>query len=193
MERARTSRATRARRMVERLAADHPIRWEDVEAQVADASTTVGRPHIADALVARGVVADRTEAFGDLLSSSSPYYVRYWAPEPAQAVRAIVAAGGVAVVAHPGALTRGRTIPEGLLEEMAAAGLAGIEVDHREHDDVSRARLGGFAAAHDLLVTGGSDYHGAGKPNRLGENLTRPSVLAALIERATSRTEVLLP
>lgn len=193
MERARESRGTRARRMVERLAADHPIRWEDVEAQVAGESTTVGRPHIADALVARGVVADRTEAFGDLLSSSSPYYVRYWAPEPAQAVRAIVAAGGVAVVAHPGALTRGSTIPDDLLEEMVAAGLAGIEVDHREHDDVSRARLRAFARSHELLVTGGSDYHGAGKPNRLGENLTRPSVLAALIERATSRTEVLLP
>jgi predicted metal-dependent phosphoesterase TrpH len=193
MDRARRSREGRARRMVERLAEDHPITWDDVQAQVAGEYTTVGRPHIADALVAAGVVDDRSAAFTDLLSPSSPYYERYWAPDPAAAVRAIVAAGGVSIAAHPGSVTRDGTAPEDLLEAMVAAGLSGLEVDHREHDDVSRARLRDFARAHDLLETGGSDYHGAGKPNRLGENLTRPSVLAALLERATSRTEVLSP
>ncbi|PWH06830.1 phosphatase [Brachybacterium endophyticum] len=193
MKRARSSRDARARRMVERLAEDHPITWEDVAAQVAGENTTVGRPHIADALVARGIVPDRSAAFSHLLSPTSAYYVRYYAPDPATAVRSIVAAGGVAVAAHPGSSTRDGSLPEDLLEEMVDAGLAGLEVDHREHDDVSRARLSAFARSHGLLETGGSDYHGAGKPNRLGENRTRPAVLAALLERATSRTEVLAP
>ncbi|MGO3479725.1 MAG: phosphatase, partial [Brachybacterium tyrofermentans] len=149
------------------------------------------RPHIADALVAYGAVTDRSAAFQEILKPSGPYYVPYYAPSPVAAVRAIRDAGGVAIVAHPGSVTRDADLPLELLEEMVEAGLAGVEVDHREHDEAERTRLKDFAASHDLLITGGSDYHGAGKPNRLGENLTQPDVLAAITHRATSSTEVI--
>lgn len=177
--------------MVERIGEDHPLTWDDVQDQVAGGDTTVGRPHIADALVAAGVVADRGEAFAGILSPSSPYYVRHYAPAPEVAVAAIREAGGVAIAAHPASGMREGCVPEELLEAMAAAGLSAIEVDHREHNPVERRRLEAFARAHDLLVTGGSDYHGAGKPNRLGENLTAPSVLEAIISLSSSDTEVI--
>lgn len=188
---ARESRVTRAERMVEAISADHPITWQDVQAQVAGATTTVGRPHIADALVACGVVRDRAEAFQQILHPRGPYYARYYAPAPAVAVRAILDAGGVPILAHPASGTRDGPLPLELLESMIAAGLAGVEVDHREHDESVRARLRDVARTHDLLITGGSDYHGAGKPNRLGENLTQPDVLDAITSRATSTTEVI--
>lgn len=193
MARACASRDRRARTMVDRLAADHPISWEGVQEQVADPTTVIGRPHIADALVAAGVVPDRSSAFAELLSPSGPYYVRYEAPTPVDAVRLILAAGGVPVIAHPGSVSREGMLPVELLEEMIAAGLAGIEVGHREHEPDERRRLAELARSHDLLVTGGSDYHGTGKPNRLGENLTQPDVLAAITHRATSTTEVIRP
>ncbi|EWS80690.1 PHP domain-containing protein [Brachybacterium phenoliresistens] len=193
LRRARDSRSRRARVMVERIGADHPIRWEDVLEQVAGEETTVGRPHIADALVSRGIVADRSAAFTELLAPSSPYYVPYYAPAPADAVRAIVAAGGVAVAAHPASGMREGAVPVDLLDSMVEAGLSAVEVDHREHDEVERDRLRAYARFRGLLTTGGSDYHGAGKPNRLGENLTAPDVLRALLARATSETEVFRP
>src|SRR5690606_22906036 len=118
----------RARRMVERIGRDYPLRWEDVLGQVAGEETTVGRPHIADALVSRGVVADRSAAFTEILSPAGHYYVPYYAPSPADAVRAIVAAGGVAVAAHPASGMREGAVPVELLDSMVAAGLAGIEV-----------------------------------------------------------------
>ncbi|MGO2755882.1 PHP domain-containing protein [Brachybacterium alimentarium] len=191
MARARDSRVDRARDMVELIAKDYPISWEDVRAQAAGDATVIGRPHIADALVAHGAIPDRSEAFREILSPSGPYYVPYYAPSPVDAVQAIHAAGGVALIAHPGSVTRDASLPLDLLETMVEAGLDGIEVDHREHDEAERARLRDFAARHDLLITGGSDYHGAGKPNRLGENLTQPDVLAAITHRATSSTEVI--
>ena len=191
MARARASRVDRARAMVELISQDYPITWDDVRAQAAGESTVIGRPHIADALVAYGAVADRSAAFQEILKPSGPYYVPYYAPSPVAAVRAIRDAGGVAIVAHPGSVTRDADLPLELLEEMVEVGLAGVEVDHREHDEAERTRLRDFAASHDLLITGGSDYHGAGKPNRLGENLTQPDVLAAVTHRATSSTEVI--
>ena len=193
LDRARRSRTERAERMVEAISADQPITWQDVRAQVAGETTTVGRPHIADALISSGVVRDRAEAFEQILHPSGPYYVRYYAPAPTVAVRAILDAGGVPVLAHPGSVSRDGELPLGLLEAMVEAGLAGLEVDHREHDPGTRARLRDFARAHRLLITGGSDYHGAGKPNRLGENLTQPDVLDAIAHRATSTTEVIRP
>lgn len=193
MARARASRIERARRMVELISADHPVRWEDVEARVAGDSTVIGRPHIADALVAAGVVPDRSAAFAEILRPSGPYYVPYYAPSPVTAVRAIRRAGGISIAAHPGSVTRDDDLPLSLLEEMVEAGLDGVEVDHREHDDAERARLRDFADRHGLLSTGGSDYHGSGKPNELGENLTAPEVLAAIEERGAGGTSVIRP
>lgn len=185
---ARHSRLERAREMVRRLSADTGLTWADVAAQ-ADDGATIGRPHIADALVARGVVSGRSEAFETLLSPSGPYYVRYRAPEATQAVRLVRQAGGVPVFAHPRAAARGRIVRSAVIREMAGAGLAGLEAAHRDHTDQDRRHLHHLADELDLFTTGSSDYHGAGKPNELGEHTTHPEVLA-LIE-AQGRLEVL--
>ena len=118
----------------------------------------------------------------------------HWAPDynkskrvdlnaltPAEVAAEVVrAAGGVAVIAHPFAVSRGHRHEERLIEEMAAAGMAGIEVDHRDHDEADRRRLRELAAGLGLLVTGSSDYHGTGKHNRLAEHTTEPKVLEAI-------------
>lgn len=185
LARTRDSREHRAERMVARLAAGGvPVTWADVLLQAKDA-VAVGRPHIADALVELGVVPDRSAAFVDLLSARGPYYVGYAAPTAVDAVRAVVAAGGVPVFAHPGADGRGRVVADDVMEELAEAGLVALEVDHRDHSPAQRDRLRALANRLGLLVTGSSDYHGAGKPNVLGENLTDPAVLAAIEERGS--------
>lgn len=188
--RARACRAERARRMVELIGVDYALTWDDVQAQAA-AGATLGRPHIADALVARGHVASRAEAFADILGAGSRYYVRYWAPDAVDAVHLVRQAGGVPVFAHPLARGRGPAVGEGLIEAMIGAGLAGLEVDHRDHTAAARRRLREIAAAHDLIVTGSSDYHGAGKPNRLGENTTAPRELERI--EAQGRGRVVRP
>ncbi|HYN29824.1 MAG TPA: PHP domain-containing protein [Dermatophilaceae bacterium] len=185
LERARASRVTRLDRMVERMAADGiPVTVASVRAQLAPGATP-GRPHIADALVAAGVVPDRDAAFATYLSARSRYYVSHYAPDPVRAVQLVRAAGGVAVVAHPFATYRGRTTSDALLAEMAAAGLDGIEVHHRDHDGVAVAHGLGLARDLGLLVTGSSDYHGTGKVNRLGEHTTTPEVLEEIVARAS--------
>lgn len=190
LARTRHDRRTRARRMTDRLAEDFPLTWQDVVAQTHDGAT-VGRPHLADALVAAGVVADRDEAFATMLHPSAPYYVPHYAPDTADAVRAVLAAGGVPVLAHPRAGKRGRVVDEETLAALADAGLAGLEVDHRDHDEEDRVRLRQIAAELGLLITGSSDYHGGGKPNRIGEHTTDPDVLAEIERRGM--LEVLRP
>jgi predicted metal-dependent phosphoesterase TrpH len=181
---ARDARLTRAERMVELLAEDYPITWADVNAHTAHGAT-VGRPHIADALVAAGIVSDRSEAFAHILTSRSRYYMTHYAPEPARAVELIKQAGGVAVFAHPVASSRGRVVGEEVFREMIDAGLDGVEVDHRDNPEEGKAWLRRLAAENGLLVTGSSDYHGAGKPNRLGENTTSVQVLGRILELGT--------
>ena len=176
MLRTRTDRLSRARRMVELIAADHPLTWEEVAARVGPGAT-VGRPHIADAMVAKGLVADRDEAFASVLHSRGRYHVRHYAPDAERAVRLVRAAGGVPVMAHPLAARRGRVVSDAVIAGLAAAGLAGLEVDHRDHEPAEREHLRGLAAELGLLTTGASDYHGAGKVNRIGENLTPPETL----------------
>jgi predicted metal-dependent phosphoesterase TrpH len=192
LRRARSSRDTRLDRMVARMAADGiPVSVEAVRAQV-EPGATAGRPHIADALVEAGVVVDRREAFDRWLGNDGPYYVGHYAPDPVRAVEVVRAAGGVAVVAHPHSVTRGRVVSDALLEEMADAGMAGIEVRHRDHTPEAQRHLVDLARALDLFVTGASDYHGEGKPNRLGENTTDPEVLAE-IEASATGTWVVRP
>ncbi len=176
---AKDARYTRAERMVSLLAEDYPLTWDDVIHHVAPGAT-LGRPHIADALVAAGVVEDRTEAFSSILTSRSRYFVQHYAPDPALAVELVRKAGGVPVFAHPVASARGRIVGEQTYEEMIDAGLAGLEVYHRDNPEEGRTFLRGLAERHGLLVTGSSDYHGAGKPNLLGENLTSPEVFARI-------------
>jgi 3',5'-nucleoside bisphosphate phosphatase len=181
-ERTRADRESRARRMVDLLGEDYPITWEDLLAQTKS-GTTIGRPHIADALAAAGVVRDREEAFATMLRVGTRYYVGHYAPDAVAAVRAVRAAGGVPVLAHPGADGRGRIVPDSTIEELAAAGLAGLEVEHRDHTPDTRRRLRDLAESLGLLVTGSSDFHGAGKHNLIGENTTEPEVLEAIAEQ----------
>ncbi|WP_019481656.1 MULTISPECIES: PHP domain-containing protein [unclassified Arthrobacter] len=187
--RSRDARLTRAERMVERLGADYPITWSDVQEHIADGAT-VGRPHIADSLVALGIVSNRSEAFTDILTAASPYWVGHYAPHPAQAVELIRAAGGVAVFAHPVASARGRIVGDDVMGQMIDAGLQGLEIEHRDNPEPGRRDLRRIAAEHGLLATGSSDYHGEGKPNRLGENLTAPDVLEQIEALATGSVVV---
>lgn len=176
---AKDSRLTRAERMVTILAEDYPLTWDDVIHHVAPGAT-LGRPHIADALVAAGVVEDRSEAFASILTSRSRYFIPHYAPDPAAAVELVRAAGGVPVFAHPVASARGRIVGERTYRDMIDAGLAGLEIDHRDNPEEGRDFLRRLAAKHGLLITGSSDYHGTGKPNLLGENLTAPDMLARI-------------
>lgn len=185
---ARNARDVRARRMVELLAADFPLSWADVE-QVAGRGAAIGRPHIADALIRRGVVSTREEAFEGLLAGSSPYFVPHPAPAPDEAVRLVRAAGGVPVFAHPRARARGRVVGVEVMDAMTEAGLAGLEVDHRDNPEAERGWLREYAADHGLIVTGSSDFHGRGKPNRLGEHTTTPAMLERLLAEVRSGLE----
>ena len=186
---AKDARFTRAERMVSLLAEDYPLTWDDVIHHVAPGAT-LGRPHIADALVAAGVVEDRSEAFESILTSRSRYWVQHYAPDPAYAVELVRDAGGVPVFAHPVASSRGRIVGENTYREMIDAGLAGLEIDHRDNPEEGRSFLRRLAGRHGLLVTGSSDYHGAGKPNLLGENLTAPEVFARIEELGTGSSVV---
>lgn len=167
----RDARVDRAREIVRRIGADYPLTWDDVLAHSGDADT-VGRPHIADAMVERGVFATRDDAFAEVLSGNSAYYVPHYAPDVLDAVRTFRATGAVPVFAHPGADGRGKVVPTAVIELMADAGLVGLEVEHRDHSEMQRDRLARLAAKLGLVHTGASDYHGTGKVNRLGENTT---------------------
>lgn len=178
-------RTPRAKAIIGKLAdAGYPVVWQDV-LDLLEPGATVGRPHIADVLVAKGVVPDRNTAFTQLLHNDGPFFVDHYYVDPVKAVQLVRAAGGVPVFAHPAASHRGRTVDDSVITKLADAGLAGIEVDHRDNPPEARVRLREIAAELGLLVTGASDYHGSGKPNLLGENTTDPEVFAALVEQAT--------
>jgi 3',5'-nucleoside bisphosphate phosphatase len=181
-DRIRSSRLKRARTMADRIGRDFDLQWDDIVAQTSDGAT-VGRPHIADALIAKGHVRDRAEAFSDILSPRGDYYVALYAPDPVTAVELVVGAGGVPIIAHPAG--RAGLLPTPLMNRMLAAGLAGFELGHRENLEPGIRTLRRIAQDHDLIVTGSSDYHGLGKPNQPGENTTADDMVARVIERAT--------
>lgn len=186
MRRTREDRVPRLRRMVEHMAADgFAITWADVLEQVPEGPASLGRPHLADALVARGIAADRGEVFTRWLHNGSVYYERHYALETVEALDLVRAAGGVPVVAHPFASGRQRVLRREDVAELAVAGLLGIEADHRDHDEEGRALARRLVAEHDLVVTGSSDFHGDGKDNRLGEHTTAPEELARIEALAT--------
>lgn len=178
------SRISRAERMVHLLEADGvPISWELVREL---AGGTVGRPHIAQALVERGVIGAVEDAF---TSAWIGTHGRYWAAklelDALDAVRLVAEAGGVSVFAHPAATSRGRTVGDHVIAELAGAGLAGLEVEHPDHTPAAREHLAGLAADLGLLTTGASDFHGANKSVALGDHLTAPAVYDELVARAT--------
>ncbi|KAB8288118.1 PHP domain-containing protein [Bifidobacterium avesanii] len=181
----RASRLARTKAMVERLSRDFPITWDDVLAQVREGGrTTVGRPHIADALVAAGVYQNRSEAFAQAVSAASPYYIPTPSPTTHEVVRAVGLAGGVVIVAHAGAEQRNPVLlSDDQIEALVDEGLDGLEVRHRDNSPEQRRRLLAICERRGLLVTGGSDWHGAGKPNRLGENVTDDDTVREIVRR----------
>ncbi|MFJ2907746.1 PHP domain-containing protein [Streptomyces sp. NPDC091279] len=181
----RDDRVPRAQGMVAKLnALGVPVTWEQVLRIAGDGS--VGRPHVATALVELGVVPTVSDAFtADWLADGGRAHMEKHETDPFEAIRLVKAAGGVTVFAHPGASKRGRTVPESAIVEMAAAGLDGIEVDHMDHEPQTRARLRGLASELGLLATGSSDYHGSRKTCVLGENVTDPEVYGEITRRAT--------
>ncbi len=196
----RDDRVPRARAMVARLRElGVPITWEQVAriagvpagAEQATGGIAVGRPHVAAALVELGVVPTVSDAFTEeWLADGGRAYVPKHELDPFDAIRLVKAAGGVTVFAHPAAAKRGRIVPAAAIGEMAAAGLDGIEVDHMDHDEPTRARLRALAAELGLLATGSSDYHGSRKTCRLGEYTTDPEVYREISRRATGAVPI---
>jgi hypothetical protein len=185
LERVRGGRAGRLLPVLAKLAAlGVPVSEEEVMAQVGS-SPSVGRPHIADAMVAAGHVRDRTEAFDRFLADGGPAHVARYAIEVGHGIDLVHGAGGVAVIAHPWGRGREQLLPAEVLERLVVEHrLDGLEVDHQDHDAETRARLQALADRLGVLATGASDYHGTGKTDHdLGCNTTRPEVFAAIQER----------
>ena len=181
----RDDRIPRMKKIIELLnQADIDITFDDVVERSGSAAT-VGRPHLADALIARGVVTTRDEAFARFLHNDSPFYVGHFAPSPEQAITAIKSAGGVSVLAHGLAGSRGAIYTLDEIATLILQGLDGVEVDHRDHDRDSRAKLRELARSFELLTTGSSDYHGRGVGQRLAMEVTEPEVWEGILERGT--------
>lgn len=175
----RQDRLVRAERIVDAMAADGiAITWAQVQRLAAGG--TVGRPHIARALVEAGVEPSVDAAFAGLISSASPYY-RVKADIPVlDAIKMVHAAGGVTVFAHP--LRRGRHVPVEGIEVMRDAGLRGIEVDHPDHDPAARTQLARVAAELALVPVGSSDYHGTNKSTPIAACTTARASFEALVD-----------
>lgn len=186
----RDTRIPRMKKMIENLqGAGYDITLEDVQATTPEGAT-VGRPHLADALVNKKIVKSRDEAFSYLLNNDSPFYVTHLSPTPEDSIRAIRKAGGVAVIAHPFASRRGQILDESAFTSLVEAGLNGIEVYHRDHSEDERNQLIRVARSLDLVITGASDYHGTGKLNQLGENTTHQAEWERLESMADQRRVV---
>jgi predicted metal-dependent phosphoesterase TrpH len=187
LEKTRENRHGRMEKIIARInEAGIDITMSDVLAELSDGAT-LGRPHLADALVKKGVVASRDEAFTQMLHNNSKYYVSHYSPTPEAAIALIKAAGGVSVIAHPMASHRGRTISLETFGSLIDSGLDGIEVDHRDHSPDEKKQLISLANGSNLVMTGASDYHGNGKLNSLGEYTTNPDQWQRLESRANAR------
>ncbi len=187
LEKTRENRHGRMEKIIARInEAGIDITMDDVLEQLSDGAT-LGRPHLADALVKKGIVASRDEAFTQMLHNNSKYYVSHYSPTPEVAIKLIKAAGGVSVIAHPMASHRGRTISLDTFGSIIQAGLDGIEVDHRDHSPDEKSQLIKLANESNLVMTGASDYHGNGKLNTLGEYTTRPEQWEKLESRSNAR------
>ncbi|MFF3242642.1 PHP domain-containing protein [Streptomyces sp. NPDC002870] len=181
----RDDRVPRAQAMVAKLQElGVPIEWAQVARIAGEGS--VGRPHIATALVELGVVPTVSDAFTpQWIADGGRAHITKHELDPFTAIRLVKAAGGVTVFAHPLAVKRGKTVPEAAIADLAAYGLDGIEVDHMDHDEATRAHLRGLAADLGLLATGSSDYHGSRKTCRLGDYTTDPEIYGEITRRAT--------
>ena len=158
LESFRTHRLTRAKGIVQKLNdLGVPIVLESVIAHTQDNRTSVGRPHIARALVEKNHVESIQDAFSRYLGNHAPAYIPKIYFAVGDAIQIIHKAGGLAVLAHPGSLRRDELIP-GFVE----SGLDGLEVIHPDHTETARRYYGQLASKYGLVSTGGSDYHGPG-------------------------------
>lgn len=186
LRRLREERFRRGERIVERLRElGLPIAFERVR-EIAKGGNIV-RPHVAQALVEAGLVETEDEAFERWIGDRGPAHVPKHALDPLDALAVIRGAGGLCVLAHPGMWGDQTSIPDELIERMAAAGMAGLEVDHGDHTPEQRERYRKLADRLGLVPTGGSDCHGTRyEPIRLGTSLCAPedfSALRALVTR----------
>jgi predicted metal-dependent phosphoesterase TrpH len=183
--RLRAERRTRLREMAERMADDGlPIDAGEVMAALPE-DAPAGRPHLAQALVRAGKVVDVNQAFAEYLGNGRGYYLPRQDTPVEAAIELIAEAGGVTVIAHPFARSRGATITPDVLAKLAAHGLTGAEVDHPNHDEATRAELRGLARELGLVRTGSSDYHGTNKSIPIGAETTDPLQFEELVARAT--------
>lgn len=181
----RDGRLGRLAGVLDKLAAlGVPVSEEEVMAQVGD-SPSVGRPHIADALIEAGHVRDRQEAFDRFLADGGPAHVPRYTIDLGRGIDLIHQAGGLAVIAHPWGRGREHLLPPSVLQTLVDDHrLDGIEVDHQDHDAEARHRLRALADSLGLLATGSSDYHGTGKLDHdLGCNLTEVGVFDGMQRR----------
>ena len=184
LRRLRDDRYRRGELMVEKLRAlGLPIAFERVREIAGDA--TIVRPHIAQAMVEAGIVETERDAFERYIGDGGPAHVAKHALDPIDAVALIDAAGGVCAIAHPGMWGDQSSVPDELIERMAAAGMRGLEVDHPDHTPEDRARYRALADRLGLIATGGSDCHGSRyDPVRLGSSLCDPRAFVALRDAA---------
>lgn len=184
-DRLRNERVRRAEAIVAKLnAMGINVTIGAVTARAAGAP--VGRPHIAAAMVAAGAIEDTEAAYCGFIEDGGPAYVPKHALAPEDGVALIRAAGGVAVLAHPGISTRDAPVDLALLDRLTARGLAGVEADHAAHDDEARIFWRAAAAARNLYVTGSSDFHGARKDTLIGAGTTSVAVVDALEQMSTA-------
>jgi 3',5'-nucleoside bisphosphate phosphatase len=154
--------------------------------RLAGEAAAMGRPHVADALIAKGVVSSRGEAFDRYLGPQGPAYVKRYAADLVDMIGTVAAAGGITVIAHPWASRHNhRALDESGLVALKQAGLSGVEVDHQDHEPRTREALRAVARDLDLVVTGASDFHGDGKVDHdLGCNVTEPAEYERLVALA---------
>ena len=182
LQRMRDGRLRRAEEMVRKLRTlGAPIEWPRVSEIAAGAS--IGRPHIARALVEAGLVGSTREAFERFIGRHGPAYVPRLKLAPEEAVVVIAQHDGVPVLAHPGWAASGPVIQQ--LPHLIAHGLAGIEVYYPDHSPEMVAEYRRLAEQHGLVATGGTDYHGGGLATRvpLGSVPVPPDVVPSLRAR----------
>jgi predicted metal-dependent phosphoesterase TrpH len=184
LQRLRDDRFRRGEMMIEKLQAlGFDISFERVR-EIAGGGNIV-RPHVAQAMVEAGIVADEAEAFGRYIADGGPAHVPKHALDPLDSVDLIGRAGGVCVLAHPGMWGAQSSVPDDLIAAMAERGMVGLEVDHTDHTPEQRAIYRAMADRLRLVATGGSDCHGTRyDPIRLGTSLCDPEQFAALRARA---------
>jgi predicted metal-dependent phosphoesterase TrpH len=184
MTRVRNQREHRAERIVELMRADGiDVTYEEVRGYAT--GHTVGRPHLAQALIRRGLASTVSEAFAPELLGQ-----RWRVPKADTdvflALSLVRAAGGVSVMAHPLATSRGRVVPDEVIEQMAEQGLGGLEADHTDHTPDQRDHVRNLAQRLGLIVTGSSDFHGSNKTTPIGACLTDPEEFGRITGRIVS-------